>query len=78
MASNTQQLIVTLLQNGKSSCQVIAQLLVSYSIVQILCPQSKAACPRTLVGAQGSSKPVTNNPLPEKSPLEQLILPPNL
>jgi transposase len=55
MSPNTWQLIVTLLQNGKSCHQVAAQLYVSYSMVQRVytsikdsLPQHLGGCPRKL------------------------------
>jgi transposase len=55
MSPNTRQLIVTLLQNGKSCHQVAAQLYVSYSMVQRVytsikdsLPQHLGGCPRKL------------------------------
>ena len=55
MSSTTWQLIITLLQNGKSCHQVAAQLDVSYSMVQKLyssikdsLPKCSGGCPRSL------------------------------
>jgi len=58
MSSTTQQLIIDLLQNGKSCCQVASQLHVSYSMVQGCyssikdsLPQHLGGCPRKLTAS---------------------------
>jgi len=74
MSSNTQQHIVTLLQNGKSCHQVAAQMDVSYSTVPRLHSSVKDSLPKHPGGHPRQLIANGQHPLARKSPLEQLIL----
>jgi len=75
MSSNTQQHIVTLLQNGKSCQQMAAQMHVSYSTVQRLYSSVKDSLPKHPGGHPRQLIANDPHPLARKSPLEQLVLP---
>jgi len=74
MSSNTQQHIVTLLQNGKSCHQMAAQMHVNYSTVQILYSSVKDSLPKLPGGHPRQLIANDQHPLSRKSPLEQPIL----